>query len=129
MKKALMLVLCVVMFALCACGKEPAQTEATKAIQETSAAPTEVTDKVPEETTTPETATVETTESEQDIVEVIRGYIDKPIEELYDLIGEPISSDYASSCMGDGEDGLLVYDGFVVYTYREGDVETVYDVE
>ena len=60
---------------------------------------------------------------------MVRQYIDKPIEELYEVIGQPISSDYASSCLGDGEDGLLVYDGFVVYTYREGDTETVYDVE
>jgi len=31
--------------------------------------------------------------------------------------------------MGDGEDGNLYYDGFIVYTYREGDLETVYYVE
>ena len=62
-------------------------------------------------------------------VEIVRGLIDQPIEDLYAQIGEPESSDYAPSCMGDGEDGMLFYDGFIVYTYREGDVETVYDVE
>ena len=31
--------------------------------------------------------------------------------------------------MGDGEDGCLYYDGFTVYTYREGESEVVYDVE
>ena len=31
--------------------------------------------------------------------------------------------------MVEGEDGSLYYDGFVVYTTREGDVETVYYVE
>ena len=55
--------------------------------------------------------------------------IDKDISELYALIGEPESSDYAPSCLVEGEDGALYYDGFVVYTTREGDVETVYYVE
>ena len=31
--------------------------------------------------------------------------------------------------MVEGEDGALYYDGFVVYTTRVGDVETVYYVE
>ena len=54
---------------------------------------------------------------------------DHPVSELYALIGQPKSSDYAPSCMGDGEDGCLYYDGFTVYTYREGESEVVYDVE
>ena len=58
-------------------------------------------------------------------------YIDKPVSELIAAIGEPQSSDYAPSCLnpGQGEDGMLYYDGFVVYTYKEGDTETVQDVE
>ena len=67
--------------------------------------------------------------SAQDMVELVKSYIDKPIEELYAVIGEPESSDYAPSCLGDGEDGMLIYDGFIVYTYREGDSEIVFDVE
>ena len=60
--------------------------------------------------------------------------IDKDISELYALIGEPASSEYAPSCLVEGEDGALYYDGFVVYTTREGNeadgfVETVYYVE
>jgi hypothetical protein len=31
--------------------------------------------------------------------------------------------------MGDGEDGELHYDGFTVYTYKEGSSEKVVDVE
>ena len=49
--------------------------------------------------------------------------------ELYAAIGYPESSDYASSCLGSGEDGNLYYDGFTVYTYREDGVETVRHVE
>lgn len=57
--------------------------------------------------------------------------IDKSVEELISLIGEPVSADYAPSCLnpGVGEDGNLYYDGFVVYTYREGEMETVSYVE
>ena len=42
--------------------------------------------------------------------------------------GEPLERNYAPSCLGGGEDGELVYEGFTVYTYREGDRETVTDV-
>ena len=52
----------------------------------------------------------------------------RPVSELYAAIGKPISADYAPSCLIDGDDGELVYDGFVVYTEREGDSETVYAV-
>ena len=44
-------------------------------------------------------------------------------------IGAPASKSYASSCMGDGEDGELHYSGFTVYTYKEGSSEKVTDVE
>ncbi len=103
MKKILILLLSLLLLvSLCACG-EQTQNETTK--------PTKV------------------EQPSQNLAEIAKGYIDKPIEELYAVIGQPLSSDYASSCLGPGEDGLLEYDGFVVYTYREGDKETVYDVE
>ena len=47
----------------------------------------------------------------------------------YAAIGEPVSSDYAPSCLGEGEDGNLYYDGFTVYTYRDDTGETVSYVE
>ena len=51
------------------------------------------------------------------------------MEKLYDAIGRPDGSSYASSCIGDGEDGELSYDGFHVYTYRAPDgAESVQDV-
>lgn len=40
------------------------------------------------------------------------------VSALYDAVGYPISSSYAPSCVGDGEDGELVYDGFTVYTFK-----------
>ena len=54
---------------------------------------------------------------------------DQPVEDLYDLVGEPNSSEYSSSClvMG-GKDGQLFYDGFTVYTLVQPDgTETIYD--
>lgn len=51
------------------------------------------------------------------------------VSELYAAVGQPNSSDYAPSCIGDGEDGNLYYDGFTVYTYREGGSESVEYVE
>ena len=138
MKKALSILLCLfLLLGLCACGgkkapEAPVDTPAAAPTQEStddsnassdgaldSGADIEV-DPEPE-------ATAE--EPTPDPVEIVRGLIDQPIEDLYAQIGEPESSDYAPSCMGDGEDGMLFYDGFIVYTYREGDTETVYDVE
>lgn len=57
-----------------------------------------------------------------------RAFIGESASSMIAAIGEPISSSYAPSCMGDGDDGELIYDGFTVYTYREGGVETVQDV-
>lgn len=117
MKKLMILTLaCVLVVSLCACGK---------AQQETPATTTATTATVANDTTEP------TKEAQQpaDPKALAESCIDKPVSELYALIGQPNSSDYAPSCMGDGEDGNLYYDGFIVYTYREGDSESVYFVE
>ena len=61
---------------------------------------------------------------------VAEGLVGKDISALYAAIGYPSYSDYAPSCLGEGgEDGNLYYDGFIVYTYRENGVESVYYVE
>lgn len=62
-------------------------------------------------------------------LEAAQGLIGEDVSKLYDAIGEPDDSNYASSCIGDGEDGELYYDGFNVYTYRAPDgAESVQDV-
>lgn len=38
---------------------------------------------------------------------------------LVEAIGDPVRTTYVSSCLGDGEDGQLEYEGFTVYTYRD----------
>ena len=55
--------------------------------------------------------------------------VDQVISVLYAAIGEPESSRYEYSCSGPGDDGVLFYDGFLVFTYKENGVETVVDAE
>ena len=58
-----------------------------------------------------------------------QAFIGKSASSMIAAIGAPASKSYASSCMGDGEDGELHYSGFTVYTYKEGSSEKVTDVE
>ena len=135
MKKliALLLAACLIL-GLCACGKTnvetpPAQEDPTPSQPvATDPTPTEPDPTEPEATEPPET---QPTEPDLSDFELAQSCIDLSVEELYALIGEPESSDYAPSCLnpGVGEDGNLYYDGFVVYTYREGDTETIEYVE
>ena len=127
MKKitVILLALCL-MLSLAACGKEeaPAPTAAPVA----PAAP--VATEAPAATEAPvEEAPVEEAPAEPSAMEKAESCIGGSVEDLYALIGEPSSSDYAPSCLGGvatgGEDGMLYYDGFIVYTYREGDNERV----
>lgn len=46
-------------------------------------------------------------------------YIGNGVGALVSAIGNPISKNYASSCIGDGQDGEWIYQGFTVYTYRD----------
>lgn len=123
MKKMIALLLAVLMMAgLCACEGE--ETPATQP-------PVSQTDPSNEPAQPTEPSEVQPTEPEKTAFELAEECIDKSLEELISLIGEPDSADYAPSCLnpGVGEDGNLYYEGFVVYTYREGDKETVTYVE
>ena len=128
-KMIVMLLALVLLLGLCACGTEeaaPTEPVITAQPKVEAAAPVE-------ETAAPTAAPTEApTEAAPaaDQKTLAESCVDKDISELYALIGEPASSEYAPSCLVEGgEDGSLYYDGFVVYTTREGDVETVYYVE
>lgn len=135
MKKICLILVCVMMLTLCACGSgEPASTLAsTSASTESTPAPApEATPEVEEPSVEPSQEPAEETpdtEPEESLKDIAMGFVGKELAELIAAIGEPESSDYAPSCLGDGEDGNLYYDGFTVYTYREGGVETVEYVE
>ena len=131
MKKivVMLLALCL-MLGMAACGGQEApaaeevKIEAVPKVEAEAApavTPTEAATEAPTEAVVEETAA--------DLKALAESCIDKDISELYALIGEPASSEYAPSCLVEGEDGALYYDGFVVYTTREGEVETVYYVE
>ena len=61
--------------------------------------------------------------------EIAQQYIDRPMEELVAAIGEPLSSVYGPSCLIQGaQDGQLQYDGFWIYSLKDGEMETVKDV-
>ena len=125
MKNLILLVLSLVLvLSLCACGQTAAPaTEATKAQQPTESAT--------EAATEPATEAAAATEPAADAKTLAQSCETKSVDELFALIGQPQSSEYAPSCLhpGVGEDGMLYYEGFVVYTYKEGDSEIVEYVE
>lgn len=57
------------------------------------------------------------------------GYVGSSASALENALGAPTSKSYSPSCMGEGEDGIWTYDGFTVYTYKEGGSETVEAVQ
>ena len=117
MKKLIVLMLAMVMvFCMCACGEAQVENTENSSAPETTA---------PIETTQP----TETQESTKSAKELAMSCIDKSVDELIALIGEPNETDYVPSCLMEGEDGMLIYDDFVVYTYRLDGEETVIDVE
>ena len=138
MKKIVLILLAAVMLlSLCACGADIPEGDANLQITakpktEETTADTTVPEETTVDTTAPETTEAEkenTTTTESNKKALAESCVGKNVSELYALIGQPSSSDYAPSCLVDGEDGMLYYDGFVVYTTRENGVETVYYVE
>lgn len=122
-----LLTLCLLL-SLAACGKEEAPAP-TAAPAPAAPAATEAPAPAPTEAPVAEEAPAEPELSD---FEKAESCIDGSVEDLFALIGEPQSADYAPSCLGGvatgGEDGMLYYDGFIVYTYRENGEESVYTV-
>ncbi|MDY3920167.1 MAG: hypothetical protein SOZ59_14440 [Candidatus Limivivens sp.] len=48
---------------------------------------------------------------------------------LKKIIGEPKKAEYLASCYGSGDDGILIYANFTIYTYRENGKEIYMGVE
>ena len=128
---------CIVLLALClmlslaACGKEEAPANVAVNVEVKVEQEVAVATEAPAPTAAPVEEAPAATEApaEPSAMEKAESCIGGSVEDLYALIGEPSSSDYAPSCLGGvatgGEDGMLYYDGFIVYTYREGDNERV----
>ena len=129
MKKLTCLLLALtLLFGLAACGEEPAEVTEEPAAE--SAEPAAEPSAAPEASEAPAEESEAPAEEEPSPLEAAKEFEGAPLEDLIAAIGEPLSSDYAPSCLGEGEDGNLYYDGFTVYTYRDVDgSETVNYVE
>ena len=120
MKKTVWIVmLLLAALSLTACGADKTEPAAEVVVEEAPAAEEvqieEPTEEVPAELTGAELA---------------KTFIDGDYALLVEALGEPVEASYETSCMGDGDDGILTYDGFTVYTYLDTDgTETVLDVE
>lgn len=156
MKKLIVMMLALAMvFGVCSCSEEKKNDEVTdtvsEEVKEVSSQPEEKTEEALP-ATTEETAQTQAVEEEPEAVtadevtpepakeeapapevktaskETASQYIGQSTSALVAAIGQPNSKTYASSCIGDGEDGEWYYDGFTVYTYRENGSERVEDV-
>ena len=129
MKKLTCLLLALtLLLGLAACGEEPA--EVTEEPAAGSVEPVEESAAPAEESVAPAEESEAPAEEEPSPLEAAKEFEGAPLEDLIAAVGEPLSSDYAPSCLGEGEDGNLYYDGFTVYTYRDVDgSETVNYVE
>lgn len=129
MKKLTCLLLALtLLLGLAACGEEPAEVTEEPAAE--SVEPAAEPSAAPEESEAPAEESEAPAEEEPSPLEAAKAFEGAPLEDLIAAIGEPLSSDYAPSCLGEGEDGNLYYDGFTVYTYRDVDgSETVNYVE
>lgn len=136
--KLILAALCLICaFLLIGCGTET--TPSTGTITSADVSPEPEITTVPEESSTPvatlpdaglkeDTEPMDEENETTSQFDLAKSFVDKTLPELIEKIGEPVSSSYATSCLGPGQDGELVYDGFKVYTYNNGETERILDV-
>ena len=140
MKKLTVLISALLLF-LCACSDQAGGTPSEN-VSQTPAASQAVSDGPVLDTETPSAPVGETdapgssgelSSAERKAIALELSERRAPVSELYEAIGQPISSDYVPGCLAEGEngeDGELYYDGFIVYTGRSSTQEEfVYDVQ
>lgn len=111
---------------------EPTQTEPSEPPTEPpteapTEPPTEPPTQAPTEAPTEPPAPPKLTAEEMKAIAM--SMIGHQVSELIAAIGSPVSTAYVPSCLVDGEDGMLYYDGFTVYTERTGGLEEITYVE
>lgn len=62
-------------------------------------------------------------------LEDVQALVGQDVANLYAIAGQPQDSHYEYSCSGPGDDGILYYQDYIVFTYVEDGVETVVDAE
>lgn len=129
------ILLLALLLSLAACGAPAVSEPEEEAPQLTSVLPGASSQNAPAAPTEApkETPVPEPDEKSQiaETVAKVKKMKGQPVANLIELLGEPISRDYSSSCLIEGgKDGQLVYDGFIVYTLVQKDgTETIYDCE
>ncbi len=108
----------------------PVEEEPEPPVEEEPEAPVEEEPEAPVEEEPAEEEPIEE-EPAGPTVEDALAFVDQPLSDLIEALGEPLEEYYEYSCSGPGDDGLLTYDGFIVFTYREpdGSAEVVIDAE
>ena len=120
---AALCLLCALFLYGCGAAAAPEPTAASTPEASPSAMPTAT---LPDADLEPDD---EEEEPVNELLEAAKKYIDRPLSELIEEFGEPLSSAYVNSCFGPGQAGELVFEGFKVITYKEGSSETVTYVE
>ena len=122
--------LCALLLIGCGSGASPvpAPSAAPAPSAEPSAAPsaepsTAPTAVLPDEVLKPDVTEAPT--AKEEALQIAKSFEGKDLSELIAVLGEPLSSEYGPSCLGDGKDGELKYDGFIVYTTQKGSAETI----
>ena len=118
--------LCALLLIGCGSGASPvpAPSAAPAPSAEPSAAPSAAPAAVlPDETLKPDVTEAPT--AKEEALQIAKSFEGKDLSELVAVLGEPLSSEYGPSCLGDGKDGELKYDGFIVYTTQKGSAETI----
>ena len=118
-----LLLFAALLLGLCACGSESAPSPTPEAAPAPAITPVPAPEPAaatpePSAEPEPEPSAEPEPESGSDAKAAAEALIGSDVSELYEAIGYPVSSSYAPSCLGDGEDGELIYDGFTVYTFK-----------
>lgn len=109
------------------------QPEAAPAAQQPEAQPDmqepEASAEAPEETAAPPEQVAAEPAAAEATLEDVLALVGQNVSSLYSIAGQPLSSRYEYSCSGPGDDGVLTYAAFIVFTYVENGVETIVDAE
>lgn len=120
-------------------AEDPTPAEPTEPTQPT-ADPEPVADpepaKDPEPATDPEPPLGTEAPSQQPVentstatLDEVLALVGQDVNNLYAIAGTPQDSHYEYSCSGPGDDGILYYQDFIVFTYVENGLETIVDAE
>lgn len=107
---------------------EPTEPTQPAAEPEPAIDPEPATDsELPQGTETTSQQPVENTSTAT--LDEVLALVGQDVNNLYAIAGTPQDSHYEYSCSGPGDDGILYYQDFIVFTYVENGLETIVDAE